>query len=408
MGRKRILFYFTHKESLGHTTRILSIIRCIKKLYPNKTDIYVFQAGRVQKYMEIPPKISWFNLPYPYYSRLNFKKGSSHYFVPLYAKIRANFMLTKIKKIKPDIFITEFFPFGREDARFELLPVIKYLKQNKIKIFASIGYPYIVRGNIRILLHHCDLYDRFFIHTPSDLEFNYLLRDIDNPLLRHMYNKTFEHIKGKVMYTGYILPFSHTDLESIRKIRQNFKAKDKTLVLVNRGGGVRYPKIIASSILAKGYLSDKYIFIIAAGPSSSRKEMSLFRDLIKKTKGRHIYLYKYLHNFTSYLRASDISINMAGYNTSVQLLYFKKPSIVIPSSEDPETAVGYCSEQISRSKILKDYLGSRILDYYTFTAVDIARYIKNTDFAKIESSLKRIKNDWFNGAEITAKNIING
>lgn len=115
-----------------------------------------------------------------------------------------------------------------------------------------------------------------------------------------------------------------------------------------------------------------------------------------------------MHNFTSYLRASDISINMAGYNTSVQLLYFKKPSIVIPSSEDPETAVGYCSEQISRSKILKDYLGSRILDYYTFTAVDIARYIKNTDFAKIGSSLKRIKNDWFNGAEITAKNIING
>jgi predicted glycosyltransferase len=356
----------------------------------------------------VPSGVYWFNLPHPYYSRLNFKRGATQYHISLYAKIRANYMLSKVRGINPDIFITEFFPFGREDARFELFPVLLHLKKKRIKIYASIGYPYIVRGNMNILIHHCDLYDRFFIHTPKALEFSYLLKDIDNPLLKYMYSRTFEHIKDKVEYTGYILPFDLSELEDIRKIRQDLRANGKIVILVSRGGGVRYPKIITNSILAKSYLSDKYIFVIATGPASSGKEMSLFRSLIKKGKHKQIYLYKYLSNFTSYLRASDISINMAGYNTSVQLLYFKKPSIVIPSSEDPETAIGYCSEQISRGRILKDYLGARTLDYHKFTAGNIVSNIKSLKPAELRPSLKSIKNDWFNGAEITAGGILNG
>ena len=410
MRKTRILFYFTHKESLGHTTRVLNIINYIKNKYSKKVDIYVFQAGKPQRYLPIPKGVFWFNLPYPYYSKLNFKKGSTRTYFPFYAKLRANYMLSKIKDIEPDIFITEFFPFGREDCRFELMPVLTCLKRKKIKIYASIGYPYIVRGNIPVLLYHCEFYDKIFIHTPKDIEFNYLAKDIQNPLLKQMYNKTFRRIGDKVIYTGYIGPVNLTKPDNYdrEKVRSDYNAQNKILVLVSRGGGVRYPKIIASSILAKQYLPDNFVFIITAGPASSKKEMLLFRDLIKKTKSKQVYLYKYLPDFLSYLKASDISINMAGYNTSVPLLYLKKHSIIIPSNEDPETAVGYCSEQISRAKILKKYIGGRILDYHTFTAGDIAENIKNMDLDKIAGFSKNIKDDWFNGAEITAKNIVYG
>lgn len=410
MKKKRILFYFTHKESLGHTTRILNIINYIKNKYSKKVDIYVFQAGKPQRYLPIPKGVRWFSLPYPYYSKLNFKKGSSQISIPFYGKLRANYMLSKIKDIEPDIFITEFFPFGREDCRFELMPVLAYLKRRRVKIYASIGYPYIVRGNIPILLYHCEFYDKFFIHTPRDIEFNYLTKDIQNPLLKHIYDKTFKRLGNKVIYTGYILPFNLNQLDNYEsiKIRSDYNARNKILVLVSRGGGVIYPKIIASSILAKQYLPENFVFIISAGPASSKKEMLLFRGLIKRTKAKQVYLYKYLPDFLSYLKASDISINMAGYNTSVPLLYLKKHSILIPSRENPETAVGYCSEQISRAKILKKYIGSKVLDYYSFTAKDIAENIKNMDLDKIAGFSKNIKNDWFKGAEITAKYIIYG
>jgi len=410
MRKTKIIFYFTHKESLGHTTRVLNIISHIKNRYGSKADVYVFQAGKPQRYLPIPKGTSWFNLPSPYYSKLNFKKGSTRVFVPFYAKLRANYMLSKIKDIEPDVFITEFFPFGREDCRFELLPVLACLKRQRVKIYASIGYPYIVRGNMPILLYNCEFYDKFFIHTPKDIEFNYLAKDIRNSLLKHMYKKTFRKIGDRLSYTGYIGPFNltHSDDYGCKKIRSMYNARDKILVLVSRGGGVRYPKIIASSILAKQYLSERFVFIIAAGPASSKKEMLLFRDLIKRTKVKQVYLYKYLPDFLSYLKASDISINMAGYNTSVPLLYLKKHSIVIPSNEDPETAIGYCSEQISRANLLKKYIGSRILDYYAFTAKDIAENIKNMNLNKMTVFSKKIKNDWFKGAEVTAEKIVYG
>lgn len=405
MKKIKIIFYFTHKESLGHTTRILNIIRTLKDKYRKKLNIYVLQAGRFQRFLDIPKDISWFNLPYPYYSKLNFKIGATRNFIPLYAKIRANYMLSKIKGIKPDIFVTEFFPFGREECRFELLPVLMYLKKEKIKIFASIGYPYIVRNNLQILLLHCDFYDKFLIHTPEKIEFDYLRSDITNPLLKCMYQKTFDHINSKVIYTGYILPFRNEILTGYKGIRAKFKSKNKIFVVVSRGGGVIYPKIIASSILAKQYLQDKYCFLIVAGPSSSAKEMSLFKKLIAKSKDKNIYLYKYIPNFSAYLKASDISISMSGYNTSVQLLYFRKPSIVIPSRENPETAVGYCNEQISRASVLNRYIGSRILEYSTLTAKEIAQNIANINMNKAVGFSKG-DNNWFMGAEITAKNIV--
>lgn len=408
MKTTRILFYYTHKESLGHTTRVLSILKSLQRYAGPRVRLSVFHGGKEQKFLSVPRGIAWFNLPFPYYSRLNFKKGSSQYFVPFYAKVRANYMLSKIKEIKPDIFITEFFPFGREDSRFELLPILTYLKKNHVRICASIGYPYIVRGNIQLLLRHCDLYDQFYIHTPPDLEFRYLAKDIENPILKAMYTKTFRHISNRVHYTGYILPFGTEALIPAKRIRKDFIAEDKILVLVSRGGGVRYPKIIGSSILAAKILSDKYFFLMTAGPSSSRQEMKLFRSLIQKHKIKNVRLLQYLPDMPSYLKACDIAVNMSGYNTSVQLLYFKKHALLIPSQEDPETAAGYCSEQISRAKLLGDYLGNKVLDYHEFQAEDIARELKKMDLKRLPARAGEIKQSWFEGGQKTARWIIHG
>jgi predicted glycosyltransferase len=402
--KKKILFYFTHKESLGHTTRILSIIHSLLDKYKNKVEISIFQAGKKQTFLKKPDGVRWFDLPRPYYSKLNFKSGSSQHFVPLYAKLRAVYMLKKLAEIKPDIFITEFFPFGRESSRFELFPVLKYLKLRKIKIYASIGYPYIVRSNMRLLFYHCDLYDRFFIHTPYDLEFKYMSDDIDNLFLKTLYLKTFQHIKSRVTYTGYILPFNVRPKETSSGKEHKYKKQGKKLILVSRGGGVRYPKIIVDSILAATHLSqNKFHFVIAAGPATTKKQMSLFGRLIKDRRIRNISLYRYIENLPSYIKNCDVSVSMSGYNTSVQLLYFKKPSVIIPSNEDPETAAGYCSEQISRAKLLKDHIDSRIVHYLDLSPRILAEAIEKVCLERKKKPNRPIPHSWFSGDDVTAK-----
>ncbi len=408
MKKTKILIYFTHKESLGHSTRTLSIIHSIIKSYGHRAKIGVFQAGKEQPCLKIPKGVSWFNLPNPFYSKLNFRRGSSNVLVPLYAKIRAKYMLEKIKEFKPDIFITEFFPFGREDCRFELLPILTFLKRKSIRVFSSIGYPYIVRHNIDIMTAHCHLYDKFFIHTPGKLEYNFLKNDIDNPLLKAFYKKTFDNITDRLLYTGYIMPFNAVQLKSKEAIRDSLNANNRKLVVVSRGGGVRYPKIISHSIAALGYLPKEYLMVVASGPSTSRKEMALFKQIGKDFQGNSLKLFRYLEDLPSYLNACDVSVSMAGYNTSVPLLYLKKPTVLIPSSEDPETALGYCCEQISRARLMQTYIGSRIIDYHDLTPQKIAKLIHDTaSVQKLPAKSKMISDEWFKGAENTADAIFN-
>lgn len=407
MKTTKVLVYFTHKESLGHSIRTLSIIRALTSLHGPKVKVSVFQAGKEQSYLGIPKNVDWFNLPDPFYSKLNFRSGTSQVFVPLYANVRARFMLAKIKDIRPDIFVTEFFPFGREDCRFELLPILTHLKKQGVRILASIGYPYIVRNNIDILIGHCGLYDKFFIHTPEGLEFKFLKDDIGNPLLKAIYQKTFDHIRDRVVYTGYIMPFNSLRIRSSDAIRKEIGSEGKKMVVISRGGGVRYPKIITHSIAALRHLQAKdYVFLVAAGPSTSPKEMKIFKDLAKKLPERSLRLYRYLADLPSYIHAADVSVSMAGYNTSVPLLYFKKRSVLIPSREDPETALGYCCEQISRARLMQTYLGSEVLDYHDATPREIAERIEKAATKKMPAKTREISAQWFTGAEKTARGII--
>ena len=391
----KIFFYYTHKESLGHSIRTLSVVSGLKEI----ASVYVFNGGKEQSFLKIPSGIKYFNLPHPFYHRGNFQLNYS----PILKKhilARINFIKSLAKKIKPDLFFTEFFPFGRKECAYELIPLINYFKKMGAKICASIGYPYIVSENSEVLKVVAPFYDKFFIHTPYKLELKYLLQDIKNPLLKKLYNFFFDKYKRKIIWTGYVLPKRVENNRETSSFRRSKKKKIR--ILVSRGGGVVYPKIIAFSILAKKYLPENYILEIIAGPSSTSKELKLFKNLAGKIKG--VKLKRYEKNFSSCLKRADISVSMSGYNTSVQLMYFRKKAIVIPiiktsGEKDP----GTCLEQLARANILKDYLNTTVLDYHNLTPKNLARAIKQ----KVEEPFySKVSKNWFKGVENTSKEVI--
>lgn len=403
---KKLIFYYTHKESLGHTIRSLSIINALNRNYGKNLKTYVFQAGKPQDYLLIPKGTQVFHVPSPYYSSANFKRHPQALSLPLNSRARSEYMLRLIIKINPDIFITEFFPFGRHESRFELLPVLAYLKRKKIRICASIGYPYITLDNYKIIPSYLNFYDELLIHVPKDTESKYFLRNIQKSLFKDFYRNLFFTLRKRIRYTGYILPYTVDGLKPIDEIREEFNALGKIMVLVSRGGGVIHPKIITHSILAKKYLSDKFVFVVVAGPATSEAGMSLFRELMGKIGSNNIFLVKYSQQFSSFMRACDISISMSGYNTSVQLLYFKKKSIIIPSSVNSETAKGYGSEQLARSELLQDYLNAKVMNYNDLSAKEIARNIKYLSKPNLPRPF--IKPDWFGGARYAARYLMEG
>ncbi len=403
---KKILIYYTHRETLGHTTRVFSLIHAIMRKYRRYVKIYVFHGGTPQIYLKRFSNVEWIDLPYPFYSKFDFRyRKLSKVFAPFHIRIRANMMLERAKKIKPDIFITEFFPFGREESKHEIIPLLNFLKNKSVKIYASVGYPYVVSDSIKVALGCYDLYDKILIHVPPDTEENIFAENIENDNFRKLYQKFFKIISGKVFYTGYIIPFNTQVKQSkIEEIREKLDAKRKVLVVASRGGGVICPKIITSSILARKYLSKDYTFIVIPGPVSSDKEIAFFNRLIKTVGRTQVFIKKYVKNFGGLLKASDISISMVGYNTSVQLLYFAKKNILIPSIAY-EKGYGFCNEQVARTHLLKRCLGSSILKYQDLSPKLIAKEIEKKRKSVVK--VKEVKPEWFKGGENSADFIMN-
>ncbi len=386
--KKKIFFYYTHKESLGHGTRALSVAQGLSKI----AKVYVLNGGKEQPSLPIPQGIEYFNLPYPFYDRNNYFRVR----YPLVGKnqiiSRINFVKSLAEKIKPDMFFTEFFPFGRVECAYELVPLIAYFKKRKVKIYASIGYPYMVSENSNVIKKTTSLYSGYFIHTPPNLELDYLLEDVNNLSLKELYDYFFEEQRKKIFWTGYILP---KNVEKAEKKPVTKTTKSKLQVLVSRGGGVVSPKVIAAGILAKKYLPDKYTLKVFAGPSSTEKEFQLFENLAAKVEGVHYE--RFTQNFPLYLREADISVSLAGYNTSVELMYLRKRTILIPVIETSgEKDPGTCLEQVARANVMRDHINATILSYDSLTPRIIAEAIKKK---ASQPPPKAVPPEWFAGIE---------
>lgn len=401
---RRILFYYTHRETLGHTTRVINIIKGVIRKYGKKVEMFVLNGGTPQKYLEKPSNVEWFNVPFPYYGKWTFNQYMDKRFIKIEQykiKVRREYIFNKVKKIQPDIFITEFFPFGRKTSEEELIKTLEFIKRKGSKIFASIGYPYIVPANIDTILATEIFYDTYFIHVPENTETKYFIKNIKHEKLSKIYRGLLNKISNKIIYTGYVIP-PHFLKEEINNGKKETTSKKEKLILVSRGGGVAYSKIILFVIVASKYFEMNYKFLILAGPATPEPQMKLFQKAAKQAGKNKIVLKQYEPNFLQYLLNCDLSISMAGYNTSAQLLFLNKKSIVVPFEPAIEN-YGYCSEQVNRSEFLRDCINSKVIKYKELKS----KVLYESIHEKLNEplSVNSIKKEWFCGSDVIADSI---
>ncbi|NTV29696.1 MAG: hypothetical protein HGA80_06425 [Candidatus Omnitrophica bacterium] len=357
------------------------------------------QGGKPQKFLTLPDRTNILDIPQPFDSRLSFKGVRLDHPSPN----RSRFILETASRIRPDIFLTEFFPLGRLEYLSELLPVIRLLKKQGTRIFASIGYPYLVdlpgrhRAHLASLVPAIiKLYDRILIHTPPGLENTYLHDALKSGQLRRVYDNFFSRIAHKTTYTGYVVPHAAQPSPAIRKLMDT--AAGTFTIVVSRGGGAVCPQIITRSILAQKILGNCYRFIIAAGPATTPAEKALFLSCLKKTGSKNVFLFDYLPELAYCLQHCSASVSMSGYNTAVQLLSFGTPSIIIPYAS--ATSHEAPNDQLARAALLKDHLDSTVLGYDTLSPQILAHSIQE----KCERPRPaRPRKSWFTGKRATSR-----
>ncbi len=390
----RVLFHYTHKQTLGHTTRSIALATALCR---HKAEVLILQGGLPQPFIRFPKDCRLLDIPLPFDTRTSFQSHA----VPVSAAKRAQFILRAAADFCPDVLITEFFPFGRLSYLPELLPTLRYLRKKGTRIIASIGYPLLIDLDLLerkkfAALHRAifAFYDTFLIHTPKELETSYIRETIQSPLLSRSYAAIMKNLKKRIVYTGYVFP------EKIITGGTQLSTGKNTAstIVISRGGGAVYPKLITLAIEAQRLLDKRIRTVIACGPATTPKEMALFRSCLKSEDKARVFLVDLLGNLDDFFRTCRVSVSLCGYNTSVQLMRYGTPSVIVPYQN--RLSKTSTNDQVARARLLQEHFSSIILEHDTITARSLADAIE-----KQMSSPRPVPapQNWFNGADFSAR-----
>ncbi len=134
-------------------------------------------------------------------------------------------------------------------------------------------------------------------------------------------------LKKKIIYTGYVFPekmiTGGTHIARGKKRRAS--------IVISRGGGAVYPKLITLAIEAQRLLDEKTRTIITCGPATTRLKKWPCSNPVLNLKTKPAFFWQIIWmNLDDHLRTCRVSVSLCGYNTSVQLMRYGTPSVIVP------------------------------------------------------------------------------
>jgi len=227
--------YFSHYECLGHTSIVMAVGEVFKKRF-HCGDLFFIQAGIQQPKAKIDQLGEVYSLPAAFVSRRNFRE-------PVYgagadADKRSQVCVDIVTRQRPDLFITEFFPFGWEECRHELIPSLIKLSSQDTALWAVGGHPLLTGADHEWRDKILKLYQQVIILSPV-LEKEFIAGSFPLASDRQRYLDFFERHAQKITFAGYLLPRQevvHDDED--KDLPKPPVPKGACRVAVVRGGGV--------------------------------------------------------------------------------------------------------------------------------------------------------------------------
>lgn len=376
----------------------MAVGEVFKKRFP-QGNLFFIQAGIRQPKAKIDQLGRVYSLPGAFMDRRNFRKpvqgpGAN-------ADRRGKACLDIVVQEKPDFFITEFFPFGREECRHELIPALTKASAQGSVLLGVAGYPLLTGKDQGWREKILTLYARIIIFAPP-VEKEFIARSFTGTADRQRYLEFFERNRGKIKFAGYLLPRQDVvpDDEDENLTKPSVPGGAHRVAVV-RGGGAYYPKVIATAIRASDLLGEEYYFTVVTGPATTPQEWYFFATLVGKKKVNNLVLLRSVGNYEGLIKSSDVCVSVASYHTSVMLLKHRKKAVIIPFE-------GYGSmsfyEQPARAVMLKEMIGAKIFSIQDLSANKLATAIKEA--AGRKAVIPEVPKGWFMGEEVLDKALI--
>ncbi len=262
---------------------------------------------------------------------------------------RRDALLDAFARLAPDVVVTEAFPFGRRQVRFELLPLLDAIKATVPRpvlcasvrdILQARAKPGRDEETVATVLAH---YDRVLVH--GDPAFARL--EDTFPLA--------SQIGSRVLHTGLVA--APVPAPSAKRFD----------VVVSAGGGAVGHRLIEAASGAAHLLPDVARWCLIAGPNMPE---AAFRSLSEGLRGG-VELVRFRTDFAALLGAARLSVSQAGYNTVCDILGAGCRALLIPFASGGET------EQTVRAGRLNAIGRAMVLEEDRIDAPTLARGIQD-------------------------------
>ena len=369
----KIVFYCQHVLGVGHLFRALEICKALKR-----HDVLLVTGGP-QIDAKIPEHVEVIRLPGlqmdpEFKGLLSLDQSLS---LDQIKRLRQKKLCAIIEKEKPHIFFLELYPFGRKAFRFELDPALEALRRNprlRCGVISSVRDILVEKENQekhegRALETLNNFFDAVLVHADPKLI------TLKETFLR------FDEIKIPVVHTGYIAPKPRPASRS--RIRRQLGITEKDLMIVaSAGGGSVGKPILESAIEAFKRLKMKTrsYLCVYTGPYMADGDVAYLKAL---GKGQRLQIAKFTSDFLSFMAAADLSISMAGYNTTMDILATGVPALVWPFAANREQ--GRRAQRLADRGLLK-LIEDQDLKPENLAAI-IERALTRTDTRKIDIDL---------------------
>jgi predicted glycosyltransferase len=353
----KIIYYCQHVLGMGHYFRSLEICKAFRGheviLVTGGLPLSVPVPEHVRQVSLLPLSMD------PEFSRLESDPGIGTIDQIKASRQQALFDLFLCEC--PDLFMVELFPFGRKAFGFELIPLFEAIRKKSLcpsQVICSLRDVLVEKKDIRA-------YESRVI-TALNQWFDALLIHSDSRIVK--LDETFSRmadIRIPVVYTGFVTPRPH-ERDRVA-IRRKFGINDESRLIVASAGGGKVGDVLLEAVIrAFGNISlETGVHLqVFTGPFMENNAVLRLQEM----RTDRISVSRFTPDFPAWLAAADLSVSMAGYNTCMNILAARVPSLVWPFAQN--------REQRLRAGRISEMGGMRILEDADLEPVRLAALMR--------------------------------
>ncbi len=338
---QKIMFYCQYLTGMGHLVRSTEIVRQLAE----KFAVYFVNGGPPIEGFVLPDGVECIdNLPALWLEAGRFQIPEECGSVESVKAQRQQALLATFDRLQPDCLITEFFPFGRHKLLFELLPLLDRVKSTAptTKIICSlrdaIGRETLAEESALICKLVNDYFDLILFHAdPRFQSFSETFPD-------------YNCLNCEVKYTGFVSQSAAGDRTPEDERDLGEIAAGTPIILVSVGGGRLGYELLEAAILASPLLERRipHTLQLFAGPFMPEAQFSQLEVLAMRTS--NVRLRRFTPRLLDYMEKADLSLSLAGYNTTMNILKTGVRSLVAPIGHYDRDV-----EQLARTRKLEAF-----------------------------------------------------